>query len=86
MYRLLGGPGSPYSFKLRAVLRDRHLPHCWIIPAMAMQGGESELKVAGKRTIPVLQLPDGRYWADSTPIILALEGDERSRLTPHLPQ
>lgn len=72
-YRLLGGPGSPYSLKMRAALRYRRLPHVWVVPqGYINQGGE--LAAAGKTTIPVLQLPeDGRYWADSTPMIYALE-------------
>ncbi len=71
-YRILGGPGSPYSLKLRAALRYRRIPHDWIVPTgyLAERG---ELKDAGKGMIPVLNLPDGRYWADSTPMILALE-------------
>lgn len=71
-YRILGGPGSPYSLKLRAALRYRRIPHNWIVPPgyLAEQG---ELKDAAKGMIPVLQLPDGRYWSDSTPMILALE-------------
>ena len=71
-YRILGGPGSPYSLKLRAALRCRRLPHDWIVPPGYL-GEAGELKAAGKGMIPVLQLPDGRYWADSTPMILALE-------------
>ena len=71
-YRILGGPGSPYSLKLRAALRYRRIPHDWIVPTgyLAEAG---ELKAAAKGMIPVLNLPDGRYWADSTPMILALE-------------
>jgi glutathione S-transferase len=71
-YRILGGPGSPYSLKLRAALRYRRIPHNWIVPTgyLAESG---ELKEADKGMIPVLQLPDGRYWSDSTPMILALE-------------
>lgn len=71
-YRLLGGPGSPYSLKIRAVLRYRHLPHRWIVPRGYI-GAEGELAQAGKGVIPVLQYPDGRYRADSTPMILDLE-------------
>ena len=65
-------PGSPYSLKLRAALRYRRIPHNWIVPPGYLGEG-GELKAADKGMIPVLQLPDGRYWADSTPMILALE-------------
>lgn len=72
-YRLIGGPGSPYSMKMRAALRYRQLPHRWIVPTGYInQGGE--LARTGKKTIPVLQYPeDGSYWADSTPLLYALE-------------
>lgn len=71
-YRLLGGPGSPFSLKMRAILRYRRLPHHWIVPRSYI-GSDSELKTAGKRMIPVLQYPDGNYWADSTPLAYELE-------------
>lgn len=71
-YRVLGGPGSPYSLKLRAALRYRRIPHNWIVPPGYLGEG-GELKAAGKGMIPVMQLPDGSYWSDSTPMILALE-------------
>lgn len=71
-YRLLGGPGSPYSLKLRAILRYRRIPHVWLVPnGYIGQGGE--LAAAGKRIIPVLQYPDGSYHADSTPLAFELE-------------
>lgn len=78
VYRLLGGPGSPYSHKVRAVLRYRHLPHRWIVPLGAFRGtgalGEgTEIAGAGKRQVPVIQFPDGSYHSDSTPIIDELE-------------
>ena len=71
-YRLLGGPGSPYSLKMRAILRYRRLPHHWIVPNGYIGSG-GELREAGKRVIPVLQFPDGGYWADSTPLAYELE-------------
>ncbi|MFN9848122.1 MAG: glutathione S-transferase family protein [Alphaproteobacteria bacterium] len=71
-YRILGGPGSPYSLKLRAALRYRRIAHNWIVPPGYLGEG-GELKAADKGMIPVMQLPDGRYWADSTPMILELE-------------
>ncbi len=79
VYRLLGGPGSPYSHKVRAVLRYRHLPHRWIVPLGAFRGSGSlgegtEIAEAGKRQVPVIQFPDDRsYHSDSTPIIDELE-------------
>ncbi|MGY6536532.1 MAG: glutathione S-transferase family protein [Pararhodobacter sp.] len=73
-YRLLGGPGSPYSLKMRAALRYRHIPHRWVVPTGYLASEGSELAKAGKRMIPVLQFPeDGSYHADTTPLIYALE-------------
>ncbi len=71
-YRLLGGPGSPYSLKMRAILRYRHIPHVWIVPRGYIGTG-GELAQAGKGIIPVLQYPDGTYRADSTPLAYDLE-------------
>lgn len=71
-WRLLGGPGSPYSLKLRALLRYRHIPHVWIVPQSYI-GQAAELAEAGKRMIPVLQTPEGDYLADSTPLIRHLD-------------
>lgn len=51
-YRVIGGPGSPYSFKLRAVLRYRRLPHDWVVPPK-FQDPDGELARAGKGMIPV---------------------------------
>lgn len=71
-YRLLGGPGSPYSLKLRAILRYRRIPHTWLVPTGYL-GQVGELAAAAKRMIPVLQYPDGSYHADSTPLAFELE-------------
>ena len=71
-YRLLGGPGSPYSLKMRALLRYRRLPHRWIVPRSYLGAG-GELERAAKGQIPVMHYPDGNYWSDSTPLILDLE-------------
>lgn len=71
-YRLLGGPGSPFSLKMRAVLRCRRIPHDWIVP-QGYLSESAELNAAAKGMIPVMQIPEGDYWADSTPMILALE-------------
>lgn len=50
----------------------RRIPHVWIVPTGFLgQGGE--LAKARKGVIPVVQTPNGQYWADSTPIILELE-------------
>ena len=71
-YRLLGGPGSPYSLKMRAVLRYRRLPHTWHVPRGYL-GQAPELQKAAKGMIPVMQIPEGDYWADTTPMIYELE-------------
>jgi glutathione S-transferase len=78
MYLILGGPGSPYSHKVRAVFRYRRIPHVWRVPqggftGSGALGAGTELETAGKRMVPVVRYPDGSYHADSTPLIYDLE-------------
>jgi glutathione S-transferase len=71
---MVGMPGSPYSRKLRAVLRYRRIPYAWVLPfspeARALPKPRVEL-------LPQLVLPgsDGTPEArtDSTPLIRELE-------------
>ena len=70
-YKLYGGGGSPYSMKMRAILRYRRLPFNWyqITPAM-----RERLKHDGPPVIPILELPeDGSLRVDSTPLAYLLE-------------
>lgn len=71
-YRLLGGPGSPYSMKVRALLRYRHIPHVWLVPRGYLSS-DGELARADKKLLPVMRYPDGGYRADSTPMARELE-------------
>jgi glutathione S-transferase len=70
MYKLHGALGSPYSMKLRAVFRARHIPHVWV------HGGKTHAAATAKvkaPVIPVLEYPDGQFANDSTPLIYDLE-------------
>ena len=95
-YQIFGGPGSPYSHKLRSVFRYRRIPHTWCVPQGEFSGGgtlgsddqnagDSKLRRANKGVVPVVEYPDGTYKADSTPIIYELERlhPERSVIPPH---
>lgn len=94
-YQIFGGPGSPYSHKVRAVFRYRRIPHTWAVPQGAFSGGgslgsdlsdtDSPLAKAAKGVVPVVAFPDGSFHADSTPLILALEDrhEGRSVVPPH---
>jgi glutathione S-transferase len=86
-YRIIAGPGSPYSHKVRAVMRYRRIAHDWVITLGGFDGtGQTEkIRHLGKGMFPIVQFPDGTPWADSTPIIHELEtrhGDGRSVIPP----
>ncbi|MBM3557844.1 MAG: glutathione S-transferase, partial [Alphaproteobacteria bacterium] len=69
-YRLYGSNGSPYSVKMRAVLRYRRIPHDWVRLSLRNQAIVQKLKPP---VIPVLEYPDGALRNDSTPLIYDLE-------------
>ena len=70
-YTLYGGGGSPYSMKMRAILRYRRIPHNWVLVSPQLR---TTLKHEGPPVIPILQLPeDGSLHVDSTPLAMMLE-------------
>jgi glutathione S-transferase len=82
-YRIFGGNASPYSRKLRAILRYRRLPHVWVL---GTADSVPEIAQVKPRLVPVLRLPDtGEYRVDSTPLAYLLEQrhpDARSIIPP----
>ncbi|MDP6344367.1 MAG: glutathione S-transferase C-terminal domain-containing protein [Alphaproteobacteria bacterium] len=70
-YRLFGGLGSPYSNKLRAIMRYRRIPHDWILRTARNRAETEHLR---PNLVPILQYPDdGSYHIDSTPLAYELE-------------
>jgi len=70
-YRLYGTNGSPYSMKLRAILRYRRLPFDWVLRT---ERNNDLLAHVSPPVIPILQFPgDGRFQSDSTPLAYLLE-------------
>lgn len=81
-YILYGGNPSPYSRKLRAILRYRRLPHVWKAGTPETLPEIAQVK---PKLIPVLKLPDtGEFRVDSTPTAHLLEQRhaERSIIPP----
>ena len=70
-YTIYGALGSPYSMKMRAVLRYRRLPHIFV----SATPGDEPIAHVRPPVIPVLLFPDGSWHVDSTPIIETLERD-----------
>lgn len=69
MYTLYGALASPYSQKMRAILRYRRLVHVWKHGAVA----QAMLTKVKAPVIPVLEFPDGTFANDTTPLIYELE-------------
>jgi len=69
-YVLHGFNPSPYSVKMRAILRYRRIPFVW-----DGIGNPRDIAVAANLppVIPILRFPDGRLMNDSTPLAYALE-------------
>jgi glutathione S-transferase len=73
--RMLGAPGSPYSRKLRAILRYRRIPHVWYTRGTPEAQGLPRPRVDLLPQL-ILEGPDGQPQArtDTTPLIRELEG------------
>ena len=76
-YRLIGSLGSPYSRKMRAIMRYRRLPHDWVLRTERNRDEFAHLKPA---LVPVLQYPDSdQMKIDSTPLAYDLEARHAGR-------
>jgi glutathione S-transferase len=77
LLRIVGAPGSPYSRKVRAVLRYRRIPHAWV------QMGSPEARELPRprvELLPQLVFPGAREAAtDSSPLIRRLEAEYDGR-------
>jgi glutathione S-transferase len=75
-YTLHGFNPSPYSVKMRALLRYRRIPFVW-----KQIGWPRDVAVKNNLppVIPILTFPDGRVMNDSTPLAYALEREHKER-------
>jgi glutathione S-transferase len=82
MYTIHGALGSPYSMKMRSLLRYRRITHVW-------SHGRHMQQLAAEKSlppvIPVIEYPDGSFRNDSTPVLYDLEErhEERSVVPPY---
>lgn len=76
MYTIHGALGSPYSMKMRALMRYRRIVHVWN-HGMVAQG--TALQKVKAPVIPVFEYPDGSFHNDSTPVAYDLESRHAGR-------
>ncbi len=78
--KLKGAPGSPYTRKMLALLRFRHIPYEFLVGDQATALGLPEPKVA---LLPTFYLPDAsgalQAEVDSTPLIRRFEAEHPGR-------
>ena len=80
MYTIHGALGSPYSMKMRALMRYRRITHVWQHGVNAQQLAAEKVKAP---VIPVIEYPDGSFHNDSTPVLYDLEErHEERRVAP----
>lgn len=75
-YRLYAHIGSPYSMKVRALLRYRRIPHVVLGTMERWAQAFREVRVP---VMPVLEYPDGSFHNDSTPLLFDLERRHEQR-------
>jgi len=81
-WKVVGMNGSPYSVKMRAILRYRRIPFDWDQRSPQMTPNEWTVRPL---VIPIVVSPDGQQRVDSTPIALDLDAtlqDGREILPP----
>ena len=74
--RLHGALGSPYSMKMRSLLRFRRIPHAWVQDHAARTALFPKVKAP---VIPLLEFPDGSVENDSTHLTRLLEARFKGR-------
>lgn len=76
-YRIVGGLGSPYSMKMRAIFRYRRIPHVFEMRNGAVQQETAHVR---PQLVPMMRGPQDDEWRiDSTPIIYELEARHPDR-------
>lgn len=76
LYRLHGALGSPYTMKMRALMRYRRLPFVFVQDSAARQALLTQVKAP---VIPILEYPDGTVANDSTLLTRDLEARHPDR-------
>lgn len=69
-YAINGHIGSPYSVKMRAIMRYRRIPHIWVDGSPSKEHAKKHVKAP---VIPIFEYPDGSFHNDSTELIYDLE-------------